>query len=128
MLRRQINVGDYGGFRTAKSACRIEHRPFTHRTEPPCKSPNNQQQLPRLRQSSSGINKPPNSTHSGAATCRPADCSRSRMPRGTQPRCQGTASFPWDQQLLSGLWQQPTIDDQSVAQIPVQTLRLVAHA
>lgn len=127
MLRRQINAGDYGGLGAAKSACRMEHRPFTHRTEPPCKSPNNQQQLLWLRQSSPGINKPPNSTHSGAATCRPVDCSGSRMPRGTQPRCQGTASFPRDQQLLSGLWQRLTVDDHSVAQIPVQALRPVAH-
>lgn len=35
MLRMQINAGDYGGFGAVESACRIEHRPFTHCTPSP---------------------------------------------------------------------------------------------
>lgn len=34
-LRMQINAGDYGGLGAVESACRIEHRPFTHCTPSP---------------------------------------------------------------------------------------------
>lgn len=74
MLRMQINSKHYGGFGVVAAACRIEQR-----TEPLCKSPNNQQQLPLLRQSRPGINKPPNSTHATAATCRPVNLTESTL-------------------------------------------------
>lgn len=74
MLRMQINSKDYGGLGVVAAACRIEQR-----AEPLCKSPNNQQQLPLLRQSRPEINKPPNSTHATAATCRPVNSTESTL-------------------------------------------------
>lgn len=119
-------LGTRGGLELLESACRIEPGPFTHCAKPLQKSPNNQQQLPLLRQSSPGINKPPNSSHTRAATCRPVNCSYSAG--AASVHSQGTASFPRDQQSLSGLWQQLTVDYQGVAQIPGQALLLVGQA
>lgn len=75
-----------GALERLESACRIEPGPFTHCAKPLQKSPNNQQQLPLLRQSSPGINKPPNSSHTGAATCRPVNCTESSSSTELQPR------------------------------------------
>lgn len=95
-----------GGLERLESVCRIEPRPFTHCAKPLQKSPNNQQQLPLLCQSSPGMNKPPNSSHTRAATCRPVNCTESSYSAGSASvHSQGTASFPWDQQSLSSLWQ-----------------------
>ena len=112
-----------------ESVSRIEPRPFTHSEKPLQKSPNNQQQLPRLRQSSPGINKPSNSSHTRAATCRPVNWTESSHSAGAATvQSRGTASFPQDAESLSGLWRQLTLDYQSVAQIPVQALWLAAKA
>lgn len=77
-----------------ESVCRIEPRPFTHCAKPLQKSPNNQQQLPLLRQSSPGINKPPNSSHTRAATCRPVNCTESHSAEAASVKSKGNASFP----------------------------------
>lgn len=88
-----------------ESACRIQPRPFTHSEKPLQKSPNNQQQLPRLRQSSPGINKPSNSSHTRAATCRPVNWTEITHSAGAaKVQSLGTASFPQDPKSLSGLW------------------------
>ncbi len=122
-------LGTRGGLERLESACRIEPRPFTHCAKPLQKSPNNQQQLPLLRQSSLGINKPPNSSHTRAATCRPVNCTESsHSAEAASVQSQSTASFPLDKHSLSVLWHQLTFDYQSVAQIPVQALCLVAQA
>lgn len=118
-----------GGLEWLESACRMEPRPFTHCAKPLQKSPNNQQQLPLLRQSSPGINKPPNSSHTRAATCRPMNWAEGRYGTGAASvHSESTASFPPDQKSLSGLWWWLTGDYQSVAQILVQALCLVAQA
>lgn len=59
MVRMQINAGDYGG-RPGAAGVYVQNwaQVITHCTKPLQKSPSNQQQLPLLRQSSPGINKP----------------------------------------------------------------------
>lgn len=114
MLRMQINAWDYGGAREQWSL-RAERQSHA---EPPCESPNNQQQLPLLRQSSPGINKPAE-FHSFWS------CSLAFQP--TAPRANEAAEPPVsfrDRQMSFTL----TVDDQRVAQVPVPAHRLAAHA
>lgn len=126
--KTQINARSYGGLERLESERTVEFRPFIHCAKSLQKSPNNQQQLPLLRQSSPGINKPPNSCHSGAATCRPVNCTESSSARVASVHSKSTAWFPLDQQLLPGLRWCLTINYKSVAQISVQALQFVAQA
>lgn len=106
----QINAWDYGG-PWEQSSLRAERNTGHLRAvlSPHARAPIINNSCPCYVNPALESTRPQNSTHSGAATCRPADC---------------TAVSFRDQQVRFRL----TVDEQRVAQAPVPAHCLVAHA